>query len=191
MQTWQDKNPSCVYMLWTEENLKDFPFRNQKQIDDMSELNGKCDIMRYELLSKYGGIFLDADMECVNTLDDFFFENTRFTGYENEQNGFDLDTGTMLLLSSASMGFEPNDPLCNLCILELGKIDMVGKHGWQVCGNEFLATVAEKWKNQFPMKIYPSWYFLPKHGTGLEYRGTDKIYAKHYWGSTFGIYGTI
>jgi len=28
-------------------------------------------------------------------------------------------------------------------------------------------------------------------GTGEEYKGDGKIYSKHYWGSTFGLYGDL
>lgn len=189
MQTWKDMNPSCVYMFWTDENLKHFGFKNQTQIGDMPELNGKCDIMRYEILHRYGGIFIDADAECLNTLDDFFFENDRFSCWENEEVGKDPETG-ITLVSSAHMGFKPNDQLLGLCILEIAKIDMIGKHGWETTGNRFYATMIEKWKDQFPVTIYPSYFFIPEHGTGQKYKGDGKIYAKHYWGSTFGIYGT-
>jgi len=186
MHTWQDKNPSCVYMLWTEENLKDFPFKNKKQIDAMGELNGKCDIMRYELLYKYGGIFLDADSECINPLDDFFFtDSDRWSCYENEQNAPDL-------ISSGYHACKVGDEICGLAILELGKLETDGsERAWQICGNKFFASLISKWNNIYPTKIYPSWYFIPKHGTGLEYKGTDKIYSKHYWGSTFGLYETL
>jgi mannosyltransferase OCH1-like enzyme len=60
-------------MLWTEETLAHFNFRNQGQIDIMQDMNGKCDIMRFEILYEYGGILVDADSECVATLYDFFF----------------------------------------------------------------------------------------------------------------------
>ena len=187
METWKDLNPSCVYMLWTDENLLDFTFQNQSKVNSMVELNGKCDIMRYEILYKYGGFFVDADSECINTLDDFFFENNRFSCWENEQVGFD---GDVMLVSSGHHACKEKDELCGLAILELGKLDIdPNLRAWQLCGNLFFSKLINKWNFMYPTKIYPSWYFIPKHGTGVEYKGTDKIYAKHYWGSTFGIYG--
>jgi mannosyltransferase OCH1-like enzyme len=192
MDTWKEKNPSCHYMLWTEPVLKSFEFRNQKQIDTMQDLNGKCDIMRFEILHKYGGILVDADSECLNTLDDFFFEETRWACYENELVGIDPD-GTVLV-SESIMACEPVDSFFYYCIHELGMVDMQGKEGFQATGNRFFTDMIAKRAN-LPMKIYPSHYFIPQHATQMirkqaSYSGSDKVYAKHYWGSTFQIYGT-
>jgi hypothetical protein len=133
---------------------------------------------------------MDADTECVNTLDDFFFEGDRFSCFENEKVGKDIETG-IVLISAGHMGYQKEDGFCHECILEIAKADMRGKSGWEVTGNRFLAIMIDKWKETYKMKIYPSWYFIPKHGTGVEYQGSEKIYARHYFGSTFGLYGKI
>ena len=190
METWRDMNPSCEYVLWTEENLANEKFVNQDAIDKMPELNGKCNIMRYELLFKYGGFSVDADSECVNTLDDFFFtDSDRFSCWENEKKGFSPESGIQLVAS----GFQAcgkNDGLMKLAIEELSDVDFTkGLRSWQTCGNNFFSQLIEKYEADFPMKIYPSWYFIPQYGNGEIYKGKDKIYAKHYWGSTFNSYG--
>jgi len=191
MDTWKEKNPSCHYMLWTEPVLKNFEFRNQKQIDDMDDLNGKCDIMRFEILHKYGGILVDADSECLETLDDFFFEEERWACYESESFGIDPD-GTVLV-SEAHMACDVVDPFFYHCIHELGLIDMRGKLGWQATGNRFFTDMIAKRGHLYPMKVFPSAYFIPEHAIDImkknEYKGTEKVYARHYWGSTLNLYG--
>ena len=181
MHTWKIKNPTCEYKMWTEVELADFGFCNQNLIDLMPELNGKCDIMRYEILHRCGGFFVDADTECINELDDFFFENERFTCYENE-------TRTDLL-ASGFMGCQKNDELFTKCIDSLSKIRVLNNPAWVVCGPRFFTDIVDVWKETLPIKIYPSWYFMPEHGTGQTYKGEDKIYSRHYWGSTFQTYG--
>ena len=37
-------------------------------MDSMSGWNGKADILRWEILFKYGGIFVDADSICIETI---------------------------------------------------------------------------------------------------------------------------
>ena len=63
MKTWEDMNPGWVYKLWTDDNLPKLIC--QEQFDKMKGLHGKADILRYELLYKYGGFYIDADSECV------------------------------------------------------------------------------------------------------------------------------
>ena len=191
MQTWKDMNLSCEYIVWTEENLQYINFHNQKQIDAMPELNGKCDIMRYEILYKFGGVFMDADTKCVATLDDFFFDTTdRFTCWENEAVGKDPETGVQLV-ASGHQGCKRDDGFYLFCITELWNIDASAGRAWQVCGNRFLKSMVDKCRNIYPMTIYPSHYFIPKHGTGVEYKGDGKVYSEHYWGTTHNLYGKI
>ena len=178
MHTWKVKNPSCEYVLWTEKELEGFEFQNRALIDKMPELNGKCDIMRYEILQKYGGIFVDADSECINELDDFFFVS-RFACWENEK--------CSPHISCAFMGCGKDDEAFQLFIDELGLIHDVTTSAWKVCGPEFFTKVISY--HNIPITVYPSWYFIPEHGTGETYDGTDKIYARHYWGTTFESYG--
>ena len=56
---------------------------------------------------------------------------------------------------------------------------------WEITGPKLLTSTLLQLDYK-ACKLYPSHYFIPKHHTGLEYKGTDKIYAKQYWGSTFG-----
>ena len=187
MDTWKDMNPSFEYMEWNDDNLKNRRFYNKRQIDDMESYNGKCNIMRYEILFKYGGFFIDADSECIAPLDDYLFDVPRFTCYENEIKGI---TNGVKLLSSGYMASEKGDGFMELCIREIHEKDLKGKLSHHTIGNLFLANMVAKYP-EFPMTIYPSYFFIPKHGTGETYTGEGKVYAKQYWGSTFGIYDKL
>lgn len=180
MDTWKEKNPTWEYRLWTEENMP--KLRNQPQFDAIKELAGKADILRYELLYNYGGFFIDADSICVNPLDDFFVENEAFCCWENEKvrpglmcNGYLACTRNNKLLDEMIWeirGFNPAK------LAELPNLT-----AWQVVGPKFLTEMTRRLQYE-QIKIYPSHYFLPKHYTGEEYRGDDKIYSEQYWGST-------
>jgi len=61
MNTWREMNPGWEYKLGSDGNLP--PLVNQTQFDLMPFYPGKADILRYELLNAYGGIYVDADSE--------------------------------------------------------------------------------------------------------------------------------
>ena len=88
MATWKDKHPDFEYIYWTESEIgaihgvsvgsrptsdteveevgaRQVIFDCQSKIDIMTEYNGKADIMRWEILYKYGGYFVDADSICI------------------------------------------------------------------------------------------------------------------------------
>jgi mannosyltransferase OCH1-like enzyme len=52
-----------TYMLWNEDKIKELNLINNIYYDKEKTYNGKSDILRYEILYNYGGIYIDAD--CV------------------------------------------------------------------------------------------------------------------------------
>lgn len=64
-----------VYMLWTDDMMEEFV---KKEYPDFYETYRKypyqiqrCDSFRWLVLYKYGGIYLDLDIECKKSLDEF------------------------------------------------------------------------------------------------------------------------
>jgi mannosyltransferase OCH1-like enzyme len=53
--------------LWTEENLP--PLSNGDLLQKCSCLGQRSDIVRYEILLREGGVYLDTDMECLRNIE--------------------------------------------------------------------------------------------------------------------------
>lgn len=67
MNSWKDyikHNPDWSYKLWSEKDVK--TLINHKIYNTEKNVRGKSDILRYEILYQYGGIFIDADSLCIN-----------------------------------------------------------------------------------------------------------------------------
>ncbi len=179
MQTWKDKHPDWEYVLWDEDGLKDFGFENQLQIDAMPEWNGKADIMRYEILHRHGGVFMDADSECLNPLDDFFLDNDSFAVLENESR-------RGALVACGIMGATKGCRLMKNCILDV----RAGQPAWWYVGPVYFTWVIQS--NMYTdITLYPSHWFIPNHYTGDKYDGPDKLYADHKWGTAMHLYGDL
>ena len=58
MQTWKDKHPDHEYIMWNEEEIekRGITLQCQERIDEIEEINGKADIIRWEILYHYGGL---------------------------------------------------------------------------------------------------------------------------------------
>ena len=56
-----NKYKDWKFMLWTETEIDNLTMINKQIYDSEPTLRGKSDIVRYDILFKYGGIFLDAD----------------------------------------------------------------------------------------------------------------------------------
>lgn len=200
MKTWKEKHPDYDYILWNEDELNKRGFNTelQNRLDEMEEINGKADILRWEILYHYGGIFLDADSICIEKLDNLLLLNKCFAGYENEQvrnagwaNGMteynDVLGNTHPLIATGTMAFTKNHELPKLAINWIKKncvsVNKTNKRAWRTVGPGLLTRLyfSKKWND---ITILPSYYFLPIHASGLEYKGHSKIYAYQEWGST-------
>lgn len=182
MDTFRDKHPDFEYIRWTESEIEKRGFQMEctDAFNQMSEINGKADILRWELLYKYGGIFQDADSACIEPFDDTFLDKTAFAGFENE-------TARLGLVATGTMGFPPKHPLCRAAIDWMLTNDSCpescGKRAWYTVGPGLLTRLLETGK--YPdFSVFPSYSFIPYHFTGIEYNGHKKVYCFQEWGST-------
>jgi GT2 family glycosyltransferase len=187
MKTWKAKHPEFEYIFWNEDEIakRGMTFECQKQIDLIPEINGKADIMRWEILYKYGGVFIDADSICIEHLPLSFLRRSAFASFENEV----VRKG---LIATGTMGFIPEHPLCR-DIINWIRNDQLSEHyiiytrAWYSVGparlTEFLNTGRYK-----DVSIFPSHYFLPIHFTGDVYLGHKKVYAHQAWGTANQLY---
>jgi hypothetical protein len=189
MDTWKEKNPHFEYIRWNEEEFikRSMKFKCQSKIDEMEEYCGKTDIMRWEILYKYGGIYIDADSFCVEPIDDEFCKKS-FAGWENEVKRPDL-------IAVGTMGFSLNHEIPKLAIDFISKNEVsyikTQKMAWQNTGPALLTDIYNKLTNKKIINILPSYTFLPYHFTGQHYDGHGKIYAFQEWGSTRNAYDDL
>lgn len=68
-KTWLDNHPDWEYKLWTEKEIDEFGLKNRKQYDGTNNYGIKSDIARYEILYRFGGLYVDTDFECLRPFD--------------------------------------------------------------------------------------------------------------------------
>jgi GT2 family glycosyltransferase len=182
MNTWRDKNHDFEYIFWNEEEFtkRNFKFECQEKIDDIEEINGKADIMRWEILREYGGIFLDADSICIEPIDDELLNKKCFAGWEQEE----VRHG---LIATGTMGFPKKHPLVINAVNWILNNEVSQRSSnmmaWQSVGPGLLTRMYNTGEHN-DLHIFPSYTFLPIHLTKIEYKGHGKIYAFQAWGST-------
>tara|TARA_Y100000739_G_scaffold229735_1_gene245772 strand:- start:2799 stop:3686 length:888 start_codon:yes stop_codon:yes gene_type:complete len=73
-KTWQELNPTWKYKLWTEIDLKKLTLKNRGLYESSTNYGYKSDLARYEILSKFGGLYIDTDFECLSPIPDNFLD---------------------------------------------------------------------------------------------------------------------
>ena len=189
MDTWRDKNPDFKYIRWNEEEIKNRKLHLNclNRINEIEEINGKADIIRWEILYEYGGVFLDADSICIEPVDNVLLSKKCFAGWENEE-------ARPGLIATGTMGFPPKHPLVKNAIDWIKENEVshekTTKMAWYNVGPGLLTRMYDT-KLYNDLHIFPSYTFLPYHFTGREYLGHGKIYAYQEWGSTRQSYETM
>ena len=195
MKTVIDKHTNWKYILWTEKNIGHLI--NQKKYDQVlyadncgeSKYPKLSDIIRYEKLYDYGGIYIDADSKCNKSFNDLIKGNF-FAAYENEvkRPGF---------IANGVIGCIPNHPILNECIDEIGRLSLktiTRKPAFKVTGTILLTKIIQKSDNT-DRKIYPSRYFYPIHYSDSTINPLDGKFDNSYtyqlWNSTIKIRGSL
>lgn len=176
---WAKQHEGWNYTLWDDERVRNEEWQNQHHIDhfyNFGQMHGVADVLRYEIIYKYGGIVVPADEEFVSTLDPLLAYE-RFTVYECDE----IFPGRLTPIIGAQAG----DSLLKKTIDELGKREM--GEPWITSGNMFWTEMCEG--EDIP--ILPSYTFLPEHYRGYQYQGNERIYGRQHFGTTHKKYGTL
>ena len=177
MRTWRDRHPDWGYRLWTDETLAAVPLRTRAKLPLIPEVNGRADVIRWGLLERFGGVFVDADSECVRPLPEEFLRDRFFACYEQE-------LARPGLVACGFMGAVPGHELVAAIVAHLVAAPFDRTPAWIHFGPGLLTTALASRSSWPGLRIHPSYHFLPEHFTGLCYGGPGTVYARHYWTST-------
>jgi Mannosyltransferase OCH1 and related enzymes len=71
MSSWANLH-GWTYKLWMDEDVKTLSMHNRDLYDKTKNVGEKSDILRLEILLKYGGVYVDTDLACMRP--EFFEE---------------------------------------------------------------------------------------------------------------------
>jgi mannosyltransferase OCH1-like enzyme len=106
-QTWLDHHPGWELRLWTEETLPADP-RRPEGMELLRHPSERSDILRFDLLSRFGGVYLDCDFECLRPIDGLLEGVQAFAGYRKP--GY---------VNNALIGAAPGHPFDERALVEI------------------------------------------------------------------------
>jgi mannosyltransferase OCH1-like enzyme len=172
MERWEDLHRGWEHRLWDEENMP--ALENQDLYDRAEEITNhspwqyRSDVIRYELLWNYGGVYLDMDFEPVRAIDPLM-------------NGEPwVVTHARRWVGNAAMAFPPRHPAMREAIDRLrDTADMDPKVPSTIrSGPQFWTPIARRHK----IHALPEHYFFPYDSSQLHRGGKAKgVYAAHHW----------
>lgn len=200
-KSWLEMHPDFEYRLWTNVDIEDFISQQDTAVQDLfygyQENICRIDLVRYLILQKFGGLFVDIDFECLHPHHQLFKENKIMLGVEPESHNETIkarNAGFTKIICNAWMASEPGHPFWDHLLKHLFEVRMK-KDVLNLTGPFALTRAAASYGAK-KLAIIPSKYLYPVDKDAcwsgeiqdLEFfeKNTRGAFAIHHWvGSWF------
>lgn len=181
--SWQQFHPDWEYVLWDDAMIAELNLVNQDQYNASQNYGQKADIARYEILYRFGGLYVDIDFECLRSFDIFnhvcdYYTGAAYSGRFSTFNGL--------------IGSTPGNPILKECIDTLNinaYYEGTAEHNILFTSGPFHQTRCFMAKAHeagravaFPVNYFYPWPFSKKEDhEDLSRWYTPETFAIHYW----------
>jgi len=181
IKSWIKNHPDYKFYFWNDSNIP--KLINQKYYDEAKFPAQKADILRYELLYFFGGIYVDSDFLCIKNIDKLIYKNNidGFSAYESKE-----------YIAIGILGFKNYD---NILFNIIKRIpyninnninNNSNKTIPELTGPIFFTEMWNKYKKNthcaFQQKYFYSYTFSDKFIKNKKYFIENDNYAIHMWG---------
>lgn len=192
VEKWQQILPDWEFKFWNEDNYDLSSFKFSTKMYQDGKLGYVTDELRYDVLYRYGGFYLDTDMVIEKTLNDFLDKKMVW--------GFLYDNS----LATGIIGAEPGQELFKkiLKVYAGNEYDDIHECLYKMTSNPIATRIFIKEYENFKIdgtyqELQPGFIILPKYYfTYKEKNNKDKSYAEHLFDNSWGdrnkgLYGWI
>ena len=177
--TWSEHHPDWVVEEWSDDNVGElFPLYNQ-DVYDRAELIApnnvgqlRSDVLRLEILARFGGVYIDSDFECCKPIDRLIEDRACFVARVDDR-----------WINNAIIGCLPGDPFIAALVSDLA--DNVKRNSGfkpnRMTGPQYLTKVFNA--GDFDVDVLPAELFYPYRWDDLDGHKRDypDAYAIHHW----------
>jgi len=183
--SWQMHHPDWEYKLWTQHDISSLHLYNEDLVHQSRNPGEISDLMRYEILYRYGGVYLDFDFECLQSLEPLHYLYDFYIGIQP------LDS-EIVQLGIGIIGSIPGHPLLKECIERV-------KHTWKTIGNKPTARTGPIYCTKVFYAVennidtcdiaFPASYFYPlgccEYGAAKTKWIEAGAFAVHHWAKSW------
>lgn len=180
IESWKRQLPDYSFWRWDESNFDITSHRFVKEAYEAKKWAFVSDYVRFYVLERYGGIYLDTDVEVIKSFDPFLHHGA-FVGYESRY-----------VLSTAVIGSQAHHPFTKAMkslydkpfIRDNGIMETVPNTQivTQLLESSFgLDKTKSKQLLQNDIEVYPQEYFSPKSYYDKTLIESEKTVAVHHF----------
>lgn len=186
ISSWKQYCPNYEIIEWNESNFDLSLCDYLKEAFEAKKWAFVTDYARIWVIQKYGGIYLDTDVELISNLDKFLNDETFFSTENNEA-----------IATGLGFGSVPNNPLLERILKEYNKIHFKlpdGSYDTTPCPIR-QTKIIKDYLGDFTLTdsplhikhtwIYPSDYFCPLDYSTHKLRKTKNTVAIHWYAGSW------
>lgn len=182
-ESWLEHNPGWRMETWTEDRLGDLhDLINWDNYNASKTFSEKSDFIRHAVLSSRGGVYVDADFECIRCIEPLLYDVDCFAASEDG-----------LHISCGLMGAVPEHPF--YCMLNKAlREDWVDEKGpSHNSGPQFVSRMAVKHGVKCPTVFPPEVCYPVKKGHVYSGNPSDypDAYAIHHWNASWREFSKV
>jgi len=163
-------HPTFEYRLWRDADVSTEEFENYEFIIKTPSYAQKADLMRYEILHKYGGIYLDIDFELFKPLDPLLTNDLILCNEDERIHEY---------MTNAFLASSKGNVELKKCVKAVKDIDF-SKSINVASGPYFLRKCIELTPS---VSVLPTSYMYPVHFSNPQrpFEKTETTYGCHHW----------
>jgi inositol phosphorylceramide mannosyltransferase catalytic subunit len=184
MKQWMANHPEWKIMLWTDSK----GLAVEPLIDKINSSPQKADVIRYQAIHDYGGVYVDLDFDNFKPLDEII-DDPNTSGFVCHENG---EKQIEISVSNGLFGFAPQHPVMRRAVslvwhAQLNTEDVNMKTGPRFFRLRAIAGDLNKLRVLPPAAFYPIGYDDRDLIQNVTCRGTTctgqfpQSYALHHW----------
>jgi len=186
-KSWKEHHPDWEYHLWTQHNIPFKEFRNYDLIKESGNLGEVSDLVRLELLYKFGGLYVDMDTECFRAHDILHHAYDFYMCLQP------LDSD-IIQLANSPIGSKPGHPILEKMIKEVRRRSFMPEYKNNIpfkTGPVALtrAFLRKAHKDGFVDMALPPYFMFPLKSKETEIEKEKWIesgaFSVHYWAKTW------
>jgi len=161
-QTWKDLHPDWRYILWTDDMNRAFINRYFPdfllQYDSYPENIQRVDAVRYFILLKMGGVFVDMDFECVENIEELLSGRECLFAMEPQEHCEQF--GKEKIICNAFMATKPQNnffyTICNSLPIPATRGGNIVQNILSTTGPFILTYIYDAYQNKNEVTLLPS-----------------------------------
>lgn len=172
--TWKKYNPDYEFILWNDEKINKLELIRHDMIKYCNNFSETSDLLRFEILYKFGGLYIDTDFECLKPINPLI-ENKTFVVFREKERH----------VCGAFLASSPQNKYIKMLLdnLDARKNIVNSAVKW---GPVYLDMMLSKDENASELinektkTVYP-YQYDEKHRANEDFSKDPEVYAVHRW----------